>query len=280
MLGKEFYIKFWGVRGTVPVPGKSTLKYGGNTSCVEVRCGGRQIIFDAGTGLHALGKETDIFHTDILLSHSHLDHIQGLPFFRPLYMKNSNVALWAGHLKPQKTVEEVVGHLMMSPIFPLSLKDVQSKVEFNDFMAGEQLLNQGFELAGIKIATLPLNHPDRATAYRLTFGGKSVCYVTDVEHTVGKVDASLAAFIKNTDILIYDSTFCDEEFEKYIGWGHSTWQQAIRLANEANVKTLVTFHHDPELGDTQMAAREKKILTQRPASVVAKEGLVIDLMKK
>lgn len=275
---EEFYLKFWGVRGTVPVPGKTTLRYGGNTSCVEVRCGGRQIIFDAGTGLYALGNETDVFHTDILLSHTHLDHVQGLPFFRPLHKDISNVALWAGHLLPEKTVEEVVCHIMQSPVFPLTLEDVESRVEFNDFVAGEALVNSGFEKAGITVNTMPLNHPDRATAYRLHYHGKSACYVTDVEHVDSQLDQNMLTFIEGTDVFIYDCTFDDDNFSKYEGWGHSTWQHAVKLANAANVKTLVVFHHDPVMTDDALDARAEKLKIMRPDSVIAYEGLKIQLI--
>jgi phosphoribosyl 1,2-cyclic phosphodiesterase len=275
----DFKIKFWGVRGTIPVSHQDYLKYGGNTSCVEVKCGGRHVIFDAGTGLWELGKQTDIFHTDILLSHTHLDHIQGLPFYRPLHTPGSNVALWAGHLKPDKTVEEVMGHIMQSPVFPLTLKDVQSRVEFNDFMAGEDIINQGLNDAGITIETLPLNHPDRATAYRLTFDGKSVCYVTDVEHKIGEVDKALVHFIKNCDVFIYDSTYDDEEFDKYKGWGHSTWQQGAKIADAANVKTFVAFHHDPLADDAILDERSAMLskIRKNGKGVLAREGLVIEL---
>lgn len=275
---QEFYVRFWGVRGTIPVPGKSTLRYGGNTSCVEVRCGGRQIIFDAGTGLYALGQETDIFHTDILLSHTHLDHIQGLPFFRPLHKKISNVALWAGHLQPERTVEEVAGHIMQSPIFPLTLEDVQSHVEFNDFIAGETLKNEGFQKAGIQVDTMPLHHPDKATAYRLTCDGKSICYVTDVEHVDGQLDSALMEFIEGANVFIYDCTFDDDDFARHKGWGHSTWQQAVRLAERANVKTLVVFHHDPGMTDDLLDERGERLTAMRANSIIAKEGLVLKLI--
>lgn len=274
----EFYLKFWGVRGTVPVPGKNTLKYGGNTSCVEVICNNRQIILDAGTGIHALGRSTDILHTDILLSHSHLDHIQGLPFFRPLYQGGeANVALWAGHLQAPHTVEGVAEYLMSSPIFPLSIHDVRSRVEFNDFTAGETLVNSGFKKAGIVVQTLLLNHPDRATAYRITHEDKVVCYVTDVEHKPGTIEQSIVDFIKGADVFIYDCTFDDREFEKYIGWGHSTWQEAVRLADAANVRIPVIFHHDPLLTDQKLDERARDIESACPRAVVAYEGLVIDL---
>lgn len=277
MMKRDFYLKFWGVRGTIPVPGPHTLRYGGNTSCVEVRCGGRQIICDAGTGLYPLGLETDIYHTDILLSHTHLDHIQGLPFFHPLHKAGSNVALWAGHLLPERTVEEVVSQLMESPVFPLSLKHVQSRVEFNDFRAGETLINSGFEKAGIRIHTLPLNHPDRATAYRIECDGKSVCYVTDVEHTDNVLDTALVAFIQKADVFIYDCTYDDDNFKQYVGWGHSTWQQATRLADKADVHTLVVFHHDPASTDLILDERTQKLKNLRNKSLIAHEGLKISL---
>jgi phosphoribosyl 1,2-cyclic phosphodiesterase len=278
-MNKEFKITFWGVRGTLPVPGKSTLKYGGNTSCVEVKAGGRHIIFDAGTGISELGKQTDIFHTDILLSHTHLDHIQGLPFYRPLHTPDSNVALWAGHLKPERTLEEIMGHIMMSPVFPLTLNDVQSQVEFNDFNAGETLVNSGLAAAGITVETFALNHPDRATAYRLSFNGKSVCYVTDVEHKIGEVDSNLINFLRGTDVFIYDSTYDDNDFEKYKGWGHSTWQQGVKIADAANVKTYVAFHHDPAATDELLDERAQKLARLRPngQGLIAREGMVIDL---
>ncbi len=278
-MSDEFIIKFWGVRGTVPTARADVLEYGGNTSCVEVICSGRHVIFDAGTGICELGKVTDRFHTDILLSHTHLDHIQGLPFYRPLHTKNSNVALWAGHLLPERNVEDIFSHIMMSPVFPLTLHDVQSQVEFNDFNAGEELVNGGLNDAGITVTTLALNHPDRATAYRLSCKGKSVCYVTDVEHTVGEIDQRLADFIKDCDVFIYDSTYDDEEFEKYKGWGHSTWQQGVRLSDAAGVKTFVAFHHDPNAIDSILKKRELKLHKMRPngRAIMAKEGMVIEL---
>jgi len=278
-MANDFIVKFWGVRGTVPVPCKDTIKYGGNTSCVELMCGERQIIFDAGTGIFQLGKHTNNFYTDILLSHTHLDHISGFPFFKPLHTPNSKVSIWAGHLKPESTAQKAMGHLMMSPVFPLALKDVQSRVIFNDFMAGEMLVNKGFKEDGITIDTLPLNHPDRATAYRVEYDGKSVCYVTDVEHEVGEIDHSLVKFIENCDLFIYDSTYDDDNFETYIGWGHSTWQQGARIADKANVKTFISFHHDPNANDKELDERNEKLKDFRKngESILAKEGLEIKL---
>lgn len=277
---QDFLIKFWGVRGTIPVPGNDVLKYGGNTACVEVQCGGRQIIFDAGTGLYPLGLKTKFTNTDILLSHTHLDHIQGLPFFKPLHKRSSNVALWAGHLLPENNVEQVVGHIMQSPIFPLTLKDVQSRVEFNDFQAGETIINVGLNNVGITIDTIPLCHPDNATGYRLTYNNKSVCYITDVEHVDDQFDEALIEFIKGADVFIYDCTYDDRNYEKYKGWGHSTWQHGVRLADKADIKELVVFHHDPEMNDNKLDERAKELEQMRPGSFIAKEGLTMNLVNK
>lgn len=275
----EFSVKFWGVRGTVPISRSDVLRYGGNTSCVELKCGGRHIVFDAGTGLCELGKQTDIFHTDILLSHTHLDHIQGLPFYKPLHMPESNVALWAGHLLPDDNVAKVMGIIMQSPVFPLTLNDVQSRVEFNDFNAGDELVNQGLNEAGIRVFTMPLNHPDRATAYRVEYKGKAICYVTDVEHKVGQIDEKLVEFIKDADIFIYDSTYDDAEFETYKGWGHSTWQQGAKIAEAAGVKTYIAFHHDPNADDDVLDKRSDKLEKMRPdgAGLFAREGMTLYL---
>lgn len=274
----EFYIKFWGVRGTIPVPASNTNTFGGNTSCVEVRCNGRQIIFDAGTGLFPLGRDSDICHSDIFLSHTHLDHIQGLPFYKPMYKEGSNVALWAGHLLPESTIEEVIGHIMRSPVFPLTIDQVLSKVEFNNFYAGEDISNEGLEHAGISIKTMYLNHPDRATGYRLTYNDKSVCYITDIEHEEGNINQKLIEFVAGADVLIYDSTYDDEEFHIYKGWGHSTWQEAMRIADKAGVKQLIPFHHDPYAIDSILAKREQSLIKLRPGSLFAREGMRVDLI--
>lgn len=273
----SFFIKFWGVRGTIPVPGESTLKYGGNTACVEVQCGDRQIIFDAGTGLYLLGLQTNFTHTDILLSHTHLDHIQGFPFFKPLHQKAASVGLWAGHLLPEGNVSQVVSHIMQSPVFPLTLKDMVSQINFHDFTAGETLKDEAFSKAGITIHTLPLNHPDRATGYRLEYQGKSVCYITDVEHRDAVLDEALLGFIKGTDIFIYDCTFDDRDYPNYKGWGHSTWQHGVRLANAAGVKEFVAFHHDPEKNDEALDKQAGELQALRPSARIAKEGLVMKI---
>lgn len=269
---KKFYLKFWGVRGSIPVPGESTKKYGGNTSCIEICCDGKIIIFDAGTGIYNLSKEQKIDDVDVFLTHTHLDHIQGFPFFKPLYNPKAKVRVWAGNLKPERNLSDTIEQIIKPPIFPLNLKDLKAQVEFKDFIAGK-IIN----LDDITIKTFLLNHPDSATAYRLEYKNKSICYVTDVEHKKDSVDMKLSEFIKDSDILIYDCTFTDEEYEKYKGWGHSTWQEGVKLANHANVKEFIIFHHNPDYDDNKLDEIAEKARKVRKNSVMAKEGLVINL---
>lgn len=274
----QFIIHFWGVRGTMPTPHAANLRYGGHTSCVEMRCGDRRLLFDAGTGLYPLGEDETLRDMDLFLSHTHIDHISGFPFFSPAYREDAVIRMWAGHLKPEgRTLRDTLSCLMSPPIFPLTLDFLQADIHYNDFEAGEVIQPAHFENAGIEVQTLPLNHPDRATGYRVNFNGKSACYITDIEHLRDGLNEQLVAFIRNSDVLIYDSTFDDRDFDRFIGWGHSTWQEAVRLANAANIKHLVLFHHDPGRTDEELDMRFEELRAMRPADFVAREGLTISI---
>ena len=277
MANKAFTLKFWGVRGTLPTPGATTLRYGGNTSCIEVRCNDRTLILDAGSGIKLCGDALSAKDVDILISHTHIDHIMGLPFFAPLYDKDNRFRLWAGHLQAPLSLRNVIEQLMSPPLFPLTPRDFKAVVEYRDFTAGEILHTPGWQQAAIAITTLPLEHPDQATGYRVEHQGKVLCYITDYEHLPGIIDPALVQFVQDADCLVYDSTYSDEEFEQYRGWGHSTWQQAVRLADAAHVKTLVIFHHDPDATDTILDQRAVAIEKMRPGSIIAKEGLILVL---
>ncbi len=276
-MSKEFKVTFWGVRGTVPTPGKATVKYGGHTSCVQMTCGGRELVFDAGTGLYPLGEHLKTKEVDIFLSHTHIDHIMGFPFFSGAYDADYTIRLWAGHLLPERSIREVMAMLMRPPLFPLTLVDLKAKISFHDFRAGEDILCPALEEAGIRVRSLPLNHPDRATAYRVEYNGRAACYVTDMEHRDAQLDAALVGFIHGADMLIYDSTFDDKDFARFTGWGHSTWQQAVRLGEAAGVKHVVLFHHDPGMTDEKLDARAIELAALKPESFVAKEGLSLVL---
>ena len=273
-MATEFYVKFWGVRGSIATPGPAYQRYGGNTSCIEVRCGDQLIILDAGTGIRPLGKamlKDGTCKAEILMTHSHFDHICGLPFFAPIYCKGNEIKMRAGHLLPSSNVRKVLCELMMAPLFPIPPSVFGADVTYQDFSCGETLKLGG----GLIVRTGHLNHPNGATGYRLEFEGKVVSYITDTEHKPGTLDQQVLDLVRGADIMIYDSTYTDDEFPRFVGWGHSTWQEAVRIAEAAGVKTCVIFHHDPSHDDDFMDKVAAAAEAARPGTVVAREGMVL-----
>lgn len=270
-------VRFWGVRGSIPCPGPNTVRYGGNTSCVEVLCGSQRLIFDAGSGLRMLGlalaEEGGPLDTDLFLSHCHIDHLIGLPFFTPAFVTGNRLHLWAGNLKAAGGVQETVEKLMSYPLFPIGIEAVQGKVEFTDFKQGETLTPR----PGIKVMTAALNHPGGATGYRVEFGGRAMAYITDTELSADEIDPALLELARDASIVVIDTTYTDEELPEHVGWGHSSWQQAVRLANEAGVGKLYLFHHDPEHDDDVMDRIAAAAAKARPGTMVAREGLLIEI---
>ena len=269
-----FSVRFWGVRGSIACPGPHTQRYGGNTSCVEVVCGEHRIILDGGTGLRALGNHlvtTGPVSADMLFTHTHFDHVCGIPFFAPFFHEQNDFRIWAGHLPPGSGIHRTLQEMMTAPLFPAPLDVFRAGLEYIDFRAGKTLELQ----PGVQVRTAPLNHPNEATGYRIDFDGRSVCYITDTEHLPGALDQNILELINSSDLLIYDATYSDEEFEQYKGWGHSTWQQGVRLAEEAGVGALVIFHHDPNKDDDDMDRIAHLVKKMRPGSIVASEGMVL-----
>lgn len=269
-------VTFRGVRGSIACPGPSTLRYGGNTPCVEVRCGERLLIFDAGTGLRELGDALLAtgrpIDADIFLSHTHIDHIAGLPFFAPFYEKGHRFRIWGGHLKPPATIRAAIGQMMREPIFPIGLEAFNATIAYRDFTAGDTLTLA----SDIVIRTGPLDHPGGATGYRLEYAGRALAYLTDNESRTQSDDAVIA-LAKDADLAIYDCTYTDEEIAAKEGWGHSDWKQGLRLADLAGVKTFCLFHHAPDHDDAFMDGILAKARAARPGTIAAIEGQTIDL---
>ena len=267
--------RFWGVRGTLACPYNSYMKYGGNTSCVSVDCEGTLLIFDSGTGILPLGNKlmaTGNREVSIFFSHTHWDHISGFPFFKPAYSPDFNLNLYCGNLKKHgNSIFDVLSHQMANPTFPVPIDILKAKIKYHDFDAGEsiKLTNK------IMIETCLLNHPKGATGYRVNFEGKSVCYVTDTEHKKEGLDENILKLAKDSDLLIYDSTYTEEEYPNFVGWGHSTWQEGLRLSKEAGVKNYAIFHHDPAHDDDFMDKVDLKAKNEFVRAFVAKEGMEI-----
>jgi phosphoribosyl 1,2-cyclic phosphodiesterase len=267
-------LRFWGVRGSIACPGSEYSRYGGNTPCLEIRCGPHILVFDGGTGIRPLGwalKKEEPLDFDLFFSHSHFDHIVGLPFFKPLFHAENRCQMWAGHLLPERTLRDVLCVMMHEPLFPVPIDTFSAATDYHDFRAGDTLSPRD----GITLRTAPLNHPNRATGYRVEYEGRSVCYVTDTEHQNGRLDENVLGLVKDSDVFIYDATYTDSEYPKYQGWGHSTWQQGMRLADAANVRTYVLFHHDPGHDDGFLDRIAEEVEAARPGSIVAREGMIL-----
>lgn len=271
-----FSAKFWGVRGSIACPTPRHVGFGGNTSCLEIVAGDQRVIFDAGTGIRLLGRDIvnhDVRFAHLLLTHTHWDHINGFPFFQPAFQKGRHFKIMAGHLSDAGGVKAVFAGQMAQPTFPVPLETMAADLEFEDFRAGDSFSLGG----GIQIRTAELNHPSGATGYRVEYGGKACCYVTDTEHVEDAPDQNILGLIQGADLVVYDSTYTDEEFPARKGWGHSTWQEGVRLCRAAGVKQLAIFHHDPDHEDPEMEKIERDARAEWAAAFVSREGMVVKL---
>lgn len=268
-----YMVKFWGVRGSIACPSTDHMIYGGNTSCVEIAVDGHSFILDAGTGIRTLGRELlkgGATSATLMLTHTHWDHINGFPFFAPAFVPDFALRIMAGHLSGKPGgIRAVLANQMENPTFPVPLSAMRGALSFDDFVAGDTLTFPN----GVVVKTAALRHPNGATGYRIEAAGVSVCYVTDTEHQPGEPDRNVLTLIDGADVVIYDSTYTDAEFSAKVGWGHSTWQEGVRLAKAAGVKKLVLFHHDPDHDDTFMAEVEREAAILLPGTIAARDGM-------
>ena len=274
---RDFVVKFWGVRGSVPTPGKDTLKYGGNTSCIEMQVGGKRLIFDGGTGIRELGKEMMQempVEAYLFFTHYHWDHIQGFPLFTPAFSKGNCFHIY-GAIPPEG--ESMKQHFIDRVLHynsPIPLKGMQADLQFYELEHGQKMM-----LHDIEIETGSLNHPNTAMGYRVTWNGRSAVYCSDTEHFSDRLDEHVVHLARGADVLIYDAMYTDDEYHSSkspkVGWGHSTWQEAIKVAKAAGVKRVVIFHHEPAHGDDFLDRIGEKAKAVFPMAVMAIEGLVL-----
>lgn len=264
---------FWGVRGSYPQCQPSFMKVGGNTVCVSLTFRDQYLIFDAGTGLIDAGHDVlqrGLKKATLLISHPHADHIQGLAFFKPFHQKDFELTIIGGGFS--SPLESILEGLISPPYFPLPWCQIACQRTCIDVPLGAE-----FSVKHLKVSTIGLDHPGGSCGYRVEAENKSVCYITDTAHTPGVLNHDLVEFIKQTDLLIYDAAFTEEEFALKLGWGHSTWNQAVALAKAAAVRELALFHHYPEHDDDFMDAIEAQARAQFPHTFVSRQGMVREI---
>ncbi len=279
-------IRFWGVHGSLPRPGHKTLKYGGNTACVEVEGeDGTLLIFDAGTGIRELGDDLlrrsahpsgkpPMIEAHIFISHFHWDHVQGFSFFAPAFIKGNKVHLYGAH-HLDSTIRTTLKNQLAEPNWPIGLDDMDAQLHFHDVNPGDE-----FSIKDVAVKVGKLNHPGGGLGYRVENQGKTIVYASDTEHLPG-LDPLVLDLSRDCDVLIYDSMYIPEQYQGLWdgipreSWGHSTWEAAVDLARAANVKHLVLFHHGNE--DSVVEENETKARERFPHTTAAYEGLEIKL---
>ena len=275
-------LTFWGVRGSIPTPGPGTVRYGGNTSCVEVRHGDDIIILDAGTGLRSLGLallaefKDQPLNLTLLLTHTHWDHIHGLPFFAPIYDPRCHLRI-LGCEGAQKGLSSALTGQMESTYFPVPFSKVPGNIEVEEFKE----LN--FEIGDVLVRAHRANHPGVCVGYRLFSPDGLIAFFPDTEPRAGGDDTAMIEFVRDADVLILDSQYDRAEYEKHVGWGHGCVDESVALALKANVRRLCLFHHDPNHDDRRVdgfVRHARQLVARRKSKMMvngAREGMTIEL---
>ena len=288
----SFRVQFWGTRGSIPSPGRSTVRYGGNTPCVEVRTAdGWLVILDAGTGIRELGRTLierangGPIQGDIFLTHAHWDHIQGIPFFAPIFQRGNHFTIW-GSASLETSIDRVVRDQMSPVVFPVAFEELDATIDFRTLAEGERCTGTGYEVTAMEV-----RHPGGALAYRFVEPRAkpgALVYVSDNE--LGHSDRystptgwreRFVEFVRGATVLVHDATYTTEEYDHHRGWGHSTYRDCVDLALQAGIGTLVLFHHEPRRTDDEVDRRTEEcraLVKERGGSlevVAAAEGLTL-----
>lgn len=266
-------VRFWGARGSYPASGASFAEFGHHTPCVAVSAGDDLIVLDAGSGAAALGQhllEHPVARLHLLLSHFHHDHVTGLPFLFYGAGPETEVSIHAA-LGADLALREIVAGLFSAPYFPGDATEWLGRVAFHAHAEGGE-----FMLGDVAVATAPLAHPGGSSAFRLTHGGRSLVYASDVENSITP-DAALVALVSGADLLIHDTMFTVEEAAVHRGWGHATFDAAVALAQKAGVRRIAGFHHSPRHDDTTLRRREQELARLSPGAFLAREGQTLRL---
>ena len=290
----SFRVQFWGTRGSIPSPGPLTVRYGGNTPCVEVRTAdGWLVVLDAGTGIRELGRALierangAPIQGDIFLTHAHWDHIQGIPFFAPIFQRGNHFTIW-GSKSLSSSIDSVVRDQMSPVVFPVTFEELDATIDFRHLAEGEKCAGKGYEVTAMEV-----RHPGGALGYRFTETGRkghSLVYISDNE--LGDAERygppngwrqRLVDFTRGAAVLVHDTTYTTEEYDHHRGWGHSTFHDAVEFAMEAGVGTLVLFHHEPRRTDDELDRRTeacRELVKERGGAlqvVAAAEGLTLNV---
>lgn len=274
MAEADVRFKFWGVRGSLPSPGKDTIVYGGDTPCMEITTASTRIILDCGSGIRRLGnalmENPDDRETFILLGHPHFDHVCGLPFFTPIFIPGQQFRI--GACEPHD-MRLLMPRLFCRPFFPVEEAMLGSDIEyFQPNPSGRMKLNDE-----VTLVTRQLNHPGGCTGFRIETHGLAIAYCSDTEHVEGETDANVLDLMEGADLAVYDSAYTASEYPNHVGWGHSTPDEGIRLAELAGAKRLALFHHNPTRTDAQMAEIERWAKKVSPIAFAARDGLELSL---
>ncbi len=270
-------LRFWGVRGSIPTADQEQLLIGGNTSCVELTTAdGSHIIFDSGTGIRGLGNHIARLHNEpydihLFLSHTHWDHIIGIPFFAPLHQPFAKIHVY-GPERANEPLDQAILALFKSPYFPLHFSKLKALLTFKELSEGEVVFGHGF-----KVKYAPHPHPNGALSYRLEVNGRVITYVTDIEHTKDRLVKSVIELSREADVLIHDCQFHKDDLPAHRSWGHSSWEECTRVAQEAGVKELFLFHFDPNYTDYDVLDMERRAQAVFPHTTAARQGMALEI---